>query len=500
MPSFAAPKSPSKLARDAEVAIQMPPAEPFSIEYGRLGAENEQLRAENERLRSENELLRAEKTERLRADHERLGRVGLDTSTPTSESAHASDVRLELSAIATAESVVQGAEPLQREGDREPPPAEVPLHVAIAAEAPLKMAIAAAMEPPKVAIAPAEAPPKVAIAPAEAPPKVAITAAEAPRTVAHSEPREGSREPPPAEVPLRATAPISPAGSSSASRRTWQTVASQYRVRPSSDTHLAANAVKIQAAFRRKQAIHEARKLKVAKYHKEKMARKEGGDEEYRRRRRFLDMHSSQRMELQASSEADRASLKDRAGRQTHRSRGKFSISRSMKNLASLGRSGRIKGLSGEAGAELEEKLGQPAQVQHQKSSLSDLTSICSQLDDEGGVNEALEQGYVRFLRSAWLLAQPEDYVLEKRQTLEAREEAGESPSPLLTPEEGLALVKRADRSAGVLTHGWLTPGHPDPQCSRLAVVRRALQQLSYIEGLFWGTLNCTSCSRTQVC
>ena len=33
---------------------------------------------------------------------------------------------------------------------------------------------------------------------------------------------------------------------------------------------------------------------------------------------------------------------------------------------------------------------------------------------------------------------------------------------------------------------GWLTPGHPDPNGARLAVVRRALCQLDHIEGLFW--------------
>ena len=33
---------------------------------------------------------------------------------------------------------------------------------------------------------------------------------------------------------------------------------------------------------------------------------------------------------------------------------------------------------------------------------------------------------------------------------------------------------------------GWLTPGHPDPNGARLAVVRRALRQLGHIEGLFW--------------
>ena len=36
------------------------------------------------------------------------------------------------------------------------------------------------------------------------------------------------------------------------------------------------------------------------------------------------------------------------------------------------------------------------------------------------GVIEALEHGYIRLLRSAWLLAQPDSYIIEKRQELEA--------------------------------------------------------------------------------
>ena len=74
------------------------------------------------------------------------------------------------------------------------------------------------------------------------------------------------------------------------------------------------------------------------------------------------------------------------------------------------------------------------------------------------GVLEALEHGYIRLLRSAWLLAQPESYIIQSRQQLEERESKGESP--LLTPTEAVDLVSRADRSAGVLSHGWFSPGN----------------------------------------
>ena len=80
-----------------------------------------------------------------------------------------------------------------------------------------------------------------------------------------------------------------------------------------------------------------------------------------------------------------------------------------------------------------------------------------SELDAATGVVEALAEGRIRLLRSSWLLAQPSTYRMEKRQTLEERERNGESP--LLQPDEAVVLVRRADRAAGVVSHGWLSPG-----------------------------------------
>ena len=84
---------------------------------------------------------------------------------------------------------------------------------------------------------------------------------------------------------------------------------------------------------------------------------------------------------------------------------------------------------------------------------------ILSGLDMSGGVLDALEKACIRLVRSSWILSQPEGYRIERRQKLEERERQGEFPTPLLQPAEAVALVCRADRSAGVVSHGWLSPG-----------------------------------------
>ena len=85
-------------------------------------------------------------------------------------------------------------------------------------------------------------------------------------------------------------------------------------------------------------------------------------------------------------------------------------------------------------------------------SSISELSKLDHQLV------VAVETGLIRFVRIEWLLAQPDGYRLENRQELERREEQGESP--LLKCSEAGALLKRADRSMGVTSHGWLSPHH----------------------------------------
>ena len=98
---------------------------------------------------------------------------------------------------------------------------------------------------------------------------------------------------------------------------------------------------------------------------------------------------------------------------------------------------------------------------------------------------EVLATGAIRLLRVEWVQQQPDDFKMPRRQELEALEQSGASPSPLLTPQEAVALIRRGDRCVGVLTYGWLSPGDPDPAGSRIVVLRRALTGLA-IEALFW--------------
>ena len=98
----------------------------------------------------------------------------------------------------------------------------------------------------------------------------------------------------------------------------------------------------------------------------------------------------------------------------------------------------------------------------------------------------ALKDAYIRPLRSAWLLAQPEGFTLPYRQQLEELERNGEEPSPLLTPEEAGKLVEQGNRSLGAVTHGWLCPGNPDPAGRRMRILRRTLMANPYIVAIFF--------------
>eukprot|EP00900_Chrysochromulina_parva_P008840 jgi/Chrpa1/17958/Chrysochromulina_OHIO_Genome00025903-RA len=100
-------------------------------------------------------------------------------------------------------------------------------------------------------------------------------------------------------------------------------------------------------------------------------------------------------------------------------------------------------------------------------------------------VIQVLLLGAIRLLCVKWLLMQPANFKMPNRQALEELERSGASPSPLLSPQEAAALVERGDRSIGALTYGWLSPGDPDPDGSRIRVLRRALARLT-IEALFW--------------
>lgn len=112
-------------------------------------------------------------------------------------------------------------------------------------------------------------------------------------------------------------------------------------------------------------------------------------------------------------------------------------------------------------------------------------------LDD--GLITTLQCGDIRLVRTSWLVvwasAAEDGRLLPSRQELEALEAAadyGSEGTPLLQPDEAVALIRCADRRVAVLSHGWLTAAHCDPDGARLAVMVRALKQFAQLKGLFW--------------
>ena len=117
-------------------------------------------------------------------------------------------------------------------------------------------------------------------------------------------------------------------------------------------------------------------------------------------------------------------------------------------------------------------------------STLSDeIRCKLSALDEQ--LMEVLDESVIRLVSSEWVLAQPVDFRMLRRQKLEALEHSG-ARSPLLNASEAVALIKRGDRSVGAMTYGWLTPDDPDPLGERIEVLRDAHTQLPHIKAFFW--------------
>jgi hypothetical protein len=121
----------------------------------------------------------------------------------------------------------------------------------------------------------------------------------------------------------------------------------------------------------------------------------------------------------------------------------------------------------------------------------AEIHRVLTKLDDR--LIKVLKRGDIKLVRSAWLLAQPEGVRLRIRQELEAIEQGGGSSSssssslsPLLSPAEAVALVRQGRRSAGVASHGWLSPGCADPEGARVVLLRRVLRERPDIEGVFF--------------
>ena len=89
-------------------------------------------------------------------------------------------------------------------------------------------------------------------------------------------------------------------------------------------------------------------------------------------------------------------------------------------------------------------------------------------------------------MRSEWLGKQPPEFKMPMRQELEKLEQSGASPSPLLSPDEAVALIREGTRGVGVVSHPWLSPGDPDPAGVRVAVLRRTLAVHLHIKAFFW--------------
>ena len=116
---------------------------------------------------------------------------------------------------------------------------------------------------------------------------------------------------------------------------------------------------------------------------------------------------------------------------------------------------------------------------QHENSALTPaIRAVLTELDT--GLVAVLRTGAIRLLRPSWLLSQPLEYHMGRRQALE------EVDSALLSPDEAVELLQRSDRSIGVLTYGWLMSGDPDPMGARVTAVRDALVQLPTVKALFW--------------
>ena len=91
----------------------------------------------------------------------------------------------------------------------------------------------------------------------------------------------------------------------------------------------------------------------------------------------------------------------------------------------------------------------------------------------------------IRLLRVEWLLAQREDYKIQRRQELEKLERADRGLSPFLTGEEAAALIRNGAREVGTLSYGWLLPWDPDPTGERLRLLQRVLKQRPGIKAIF---------------
>ena len=110
----------------------------------------------------------------------------------------------------------------------------------------------------------------------------------------------------------------------------------------------------------------------------------------------------------------------------------------------------------------------------------------CMKQFDSGGISDmhgCVKAGHIKFLRIDWVLNQPEDWVLCRRQDLETLK-----PSPFLDTQTALALLADAPRAIASVSYAWAAFGAPDPTGSRLRATKAFLRAHPELElvGLFW--------------
>ena len=88
---------------------------------------------------------------------------------------------------------------------------------------------------------------------------------------------------------------------------------------------------------------------------------------------------------------------------------------------------------------------------------LTDVLQALTRLDDR--LVGVLASEDIRLVRCEWLERQPPDFKMPMRQELEKLEKEGVTPSPLLSGAEAVRLIREANRSIGVMSHPWLSPG-----------------------------------------
>jgi hypothetical protein len=107
----------------------------------------------------------------------------------------------------------------------------------------------------------------------------------------------------------------------------------------------------------------------------------------------------------------------------------------------------------------------------------------------EGGLLRELSGGSIRLHSIDWLLAQPDRYVLCRRQAL---------PEGALVPAAQAAALFRAGKVA-VLSYRWLTAAHPDPDAFHMRAVRTFLRgQPTRWAAVFWDFASCHQKERTD--